>query len=49
MHPGSGRVKVTAGVVATAAVVLLWGVGVEYVLHTYVFVSPPESLVQKIR
>jgi hypothetical protein len=41
--------KVAAGIVATVAAVLLWGFGVQYVLHNYVFLSPPESSFQKIK
>ncbi len=39
----SGKGKVAAGIVATVVAVLIWGFGVEYVLHSYVFVSPPAS------
>jgi hypothetical protein len=45
----SGKGKVAAGIVATVAAVLIWGFGVEYVLHSYVFVSPPERSVRHIR
>jgi hypothetical protein len=48
MHPGSGKGEVAAAIVTSVAVVLPWGFGVEYVLHAYVFVPPPESNVQKI-
>jgi hypothetical protein len=41
--------KVAAGIVVTVAAVLLWGFGVEYVLHSYVFLSPPETSFQKIK
>jgi hypothetical protein len=39
--------KASLLVAGTAAAVLLWGFGVEYMLHTYVFPSPPEISVQK--
>jgi hypothetical protein len=45
----SGKGKVAAKIVATVVAVLIWGFGVEYVLHSYVFVSPPESHLQNIR
>jgi hypothetical protein len=45
----SGKGKVAAGIVGTVAAVLLWGFGIEYVLHNYVFVSPPENSVQQVK
>jgi hypothetical protein len=45
--PDKGKVAVV--IVATAAAVLLWGFGVEYVLQNYVFVSPPESAFQNVK
>jgi hypothetical protein len=41
--------KATALVAGTLAAVLLWGFGVEYVLHNYVFLSPPEISIQKLK
>jgi hypothetical protein len=49
MHPGYGKRKVATGIVATVVAVMLWGFGVEYVLHNYVFISPPENAVQKMK
>jgi hypothetical protein len=48
MQPGSGKGKVAAGIVATVVAAMLWGFGVEYVLHNYVFISPPENAIQKM-
>jgi hypothetical protein len=41
--------KATALVAATVAAVLLWGFGVEYMLHSYVFPSPPEISIHKMK
>jgi hypothetical protein len=49
MHPGTGKGKVAAGIAATVVVAMLWGFGVEYVLHNYVFISPPENAVQTMK
>jgi hypothetical protein len=49
MHPGSGKRKVAVGIAATVVVAILWGFGVEYVLHNYVFISPPENAAQKMK
>jgi hypothetical protein len=49
---GSGAIQQRQGrrgIVATVAALLLWGFGLEYVLHSYVFLSPPESSFQKIK
>jgi hypothetical protein len=40
--------KFAMAIMATTAVVLLWGFGVEFVLNKYVFISPPVHSVQKI-
>jgi len=50
MDRRSSRIGKATGLVAvTMAAVLLWGFGVEYVLHNYVFLSPPEISVQKLK
>ena len=41
--------KATLLVAGTVAAVLFWGFGVEYVLHNYVFPSPPEISVQTLK
>jgi hypothetical protein len=49
MHPGSGKRKVAAGIVATVVLCVLWGFGAEYVLRNYVVISPPENAIQKMK
>ncbi len=44
----SGKRKVAMAIVGTTAVILLWGFGVDFVLHNYIFVSPTENSVQKM-
>jgi uncharacterized membrane protein len=41
--------KATALIAGTVVAVLLWGFGVEYMLHNYVFLSPPEISIQKMK
>jgi hypothetical protein len=38
---GSEKGRFAMGVAAATVVVLLWGFGVELVLHNQIFVSPP--------
>jgi hypothetical protein len=45
----SRNVKVTALITGTVAAVLLWGFGVEYVLHSYFFILPPQNSTQMIK
>jgi hypothetical protein len=40
----TGRRKTTVLIAGTVAAVLLWGFGIEYLLHAYVFISPPKIL-----
>jgi hypothetical protein len=41
--------KATLLVAGTVAAVLLWGFAVEHILRDYVFLSPPEISVQKLK
>lgn len=45
----SEKGRATLLVAGTVAAVLVWGFGVEYVLHNYVFMSPPEIAIQKVK
>jgi hypothetical protein len=45
----TGRGKTTVLISGTVAAVLLWGFGLEYVLHAYVFISPPENSIHKTK
>jgi hypothetical protein len=38
-----GKNKLAMAVMATTVAIVLWGFGVEFVLHNYVFISPPEK------
>jgi hypothetical protein len=44
----SGRSRFAIAVITATVAVVLWGFGVELVLHNYVFVLPPESPIQKV-
>jgi hypothetical protein len=43
----SGKGKLAMAIIATMAAVILWSFGIEFVLHNYVFISPPETSIQK--
>jgi hypothetical protein len=43
-----GRNKLAITVIATTVAVLLWGLGVELVLHNYIFVLPSGNSIPKI-
>jgi hypothetical protein len=45
----SRKGKATVLVAGTVAAALAWGFGVEYVLHNYVFVLPPEITIQRMK
>jgi hypothetical protein len=42
----SRKGKLAAQIAGTVAALLFWGFGLEYMLQTYVFVSPPAISVQ---
>jgi hypothetical protein len=44
-----GKAKAAALIAGTVAAVLLWGFGAQYLLRNYVFLSPPEISIQKMK
>jgi hypothetical protein len=43
----SGKGRLAVAILGTMVAVILWSFGIEFVLHTYIFILPPEHSIQK--